>query len=123
MIANTKKIVAFGIGILFANIAMADDFVSLEKKKNNSVKHTLAITPLTAFDESFRQKAKKYPKNTSFYIDARTGQIISINRTPPVKRRAPVSVAKPIKKAPQNTQKKAMPNNYQMQEERIELLQ
>lgn len=119
MKVNVKKTSVLVAFILCANFALADSFVRMDKQKDNSIKQTLTISPLSASDEAFRKEVAKHPKNTSFYIDGKTGQIIPINKTPLIKKQ----VAKNTKS--KNTPRKnalSIQKNYEMQEEKIELL-
>ncbi|TLD85356.1 hypothetical protein LS70_002085 [Helicobacter sp. MIT 11-5569] len=97
----------------------ADIFVTPKPSENKSYTYTV-VSPLTPFDETLKREMEKYPKDSAFFVDGRTGKIIS--------------VAKPPKTRPTTeSQYKATPENlpapirnaapYEMQEERIELLQ
>lgn len=91
----------------------ADTFVS---PTSNPTQRYAPITPLTPFDEALRREMQKYPKDSAFYVDGRTGKIISVTKLPKVKS-APAkyqSTYKPTPKQPKTP--------YKMQEERIDLL-
>ncbi|MCI5968434.1 hypothetical protein [Helicobacter sp.] len=115
-----KSLIACLIASLASTILYADNFVqTLPKASKNKL-----VSLLTPFDEALKREMQKYPKDSAFFVDGRTGKIISVNRLPKT----------PSKLAPKQTQKvktKAMnpttkPNPkipYEMQEERIELLQ
>ena len=74
----SASILAFGIG----TSAFADTFVSPSSKPTQRY---APITPLTPFDEALRREMQKYPKDSAFYVDGRTGKIISVNKLPKVK--------------------------------------
>ena len=91
----------------------ADTFVS---PTSNPTQRYAPITPLTPFDEALRREMQKYPKDSAFYVDGRTGKIISVNKLPKVKSN-PAQKPSTYKPAPRQPK---MP--YEMQEERIDLL-
>ena len=105
----SASILAFGIG----TSAFADTFVSPSSKPTQRY---APITPLTPFDEALRREMQKYPKDSAFYVDGRTGKIISVNKLPKVKS-TPAQKPSTYKPAPRQPK---MP--YEIQEERIDLL-
>ena len=106
---TVSKVLCISILTLFSiKILQADNFISQPSKQ-------APITPLSTFDKIFQQERQKYPNDSVFFVDGRTGKIVSVNRLPKTSKQ----VAKPI---PRSTQKPTQKIPYEMQEERIELL-
>ncbi|WP_299547522.1 hypothetical protein [uncultured Helicobacter sp.] len=100
---------------LSANTLCADTFVILKSPKKHA-----PISPLTPFDEALKREMQKYPKDSAFFVDGRTGKILSVNKLP--KRVQKPLINSSYKTAPK-PKKPAPKIPYEMQEERIELLQ
>ncbi|MBX7490331.1 hypothetical protein [Helicobacter turcicus] len=99
---------------LIGNTLYADTFVS--PNPPSPPKKQVSVTPLTPFDEALKREMQKYPKDSAFFVDGRTGKIISVNRLP---KESPKLAPKPT----HNPTPKPTPKiPYKMQEERIELL-
>lgn len=112
------KIFTAGILSLSITALYADNFVSPKPPKKHA-----SISPLTPFDEALKREMQKYPKDSAFFIDGRTGKIISVNKLP---KKLSKPALKPAPKHPHKVApkpKKAPKIPYEMQEERIELLQ
>ncbi|WP_297809530.1 hypothetical protein [uncultured Helicobacter sp.] len=98
----------------------ADNFVQATKPPVEP-KVVVKVPPLTPFDETLQQEMKKYPQDSMFFVDGKTGKILSVNKTPSVKSSGP----NPGKFYPRD---EVVPNNpnqtapYKIQEERIDLL-
>lgn len=106
------------VGILALSLAgntlYADTFVS--SNPPSPQKKYVPITPLTPFDEALRKEMQKYPRDSAFFVDGRTGKILSVNRLP---KESPRLAPKPTYEP---TPKPAPKIPYEMQEERIDLL-
>ncbi|MCH5322359.1 MAG: hypothetical protein J1E31_02095 [Helicobacter sp.] len=106
-----------------SSYVLADTFI--ENRPNKSYTNTkIGVTPLTPFDEAFQREIAKYPKDTTFFVDGRTGKILSTNQTPKVPNQSPNPPGEPPRNSAYvpNSPAPAYPT-YQMQETRIELLQ
>ncbi|MDD6055350.1 MAG: hypothetical protein SOW25_03090 [Helicobacter sp.] len=108
----SKLLLASFIAFSFFNSAIADNFV-----QTSSAKKIAKISPLTPFDEALKKEMQKYPKDSAFFVDGRTGKIISVNKLP-----------KNLKQSQSSTPQVKQPKSaetipYKMQEERIYLLQ
>lgn len=99
---------------LLTQTVIADNFVQLKSPKKPA-----KITPLTPFDKALKKEMEKYPKDSAFFIDGRTGKIISINKIPKQKDIKKITKKHPPKPPKQDTPK-VVP--YEIQEERIKLL-
>lgn len=118
---------AIGALILISNALYADTFVHL----NLPIKKSVAISPLTPFDEALHKEMQKYPKNSAFFVDGKTGKILSVNQLPSKQSLASIPKQQPSKTNPTARAKKPISKfqaatgviPYEMQEERIELLQ
>ncbi|WP_111228815.1 hypothetical protein [Helicobacter valdiviensis] len=118
MLHKTSKIALMAlISLSFSANIFADTFVQVAPKKK-----PMPISPLTPFDKALQKEIAKYPKDTAFYIDGRTGKIISATKPPKIKSQPPKIHPKPNTPAPKSP-KAPKPIPYEMQEERIELLQ
>lgn len=100
-----------------SSLLHADTFIS----PKSSQKYT-SISPLTPFDEALKKEMQKYPKNSAFFVDGRTGKILSVNKLPN-KKSITKSTSTLPQKAPEEIKKSSSKIPYNMQEERIELLQ
>lgn len=120
---------AIGILALSGNALYADTFVYL----NPPVKKSVVISSLTPFDEALHKEMQKYPRDSAFFVDGKTGKILSVNQLPSKQSLASSPEKQPPKTKPTASTKAQKPISkfqsatsvipYEMQEERIELLQ
>lgn len=102
-----------------STLANADNFVQATAPAAEP-KVVVKVPPLTPFDETLQREMRKYPQDSMFFVDGKTGKILSVNKTPSVKS----SGANPGKFYPRD-EVKPKPNEiapYKIQEERIDLL-
>ena len=104
-----------------STFANADNFVQATTPAAEP-KVVVKVPPLTPFDETLQREMQKYPQDSMFFVDGKTGKILSVNKTPSIKSSGP----NPGKFYPRETKEmKNQPNEfvpYQIQEERIDLL-
>lgn len=84
-------------------------------------KVVVKVPPLTPFDATLQKEMRKYPQDSMFFVDGKTGKILSVNKTPNVKS----SGKNPGKFYPKKAKETKQPNEvvpYQIQEERVDLL-
>lgn len=101
----------------FAN---ADNFVQTTPP-HVEPKVVVKVPPLTPFDATLQEEMRKYPQDSMFFVDGKTGKILSVNKTPSVKS----SGKNPGKFYPRGAKETKRPNEnvpYQIQEERVNLL-
>ncbi len=95
----------------------ADNFVQTTAPVTNP-KVVVKVPPFTSFDKALQQEMKKHPQNSVFFVDGKTGKILSVNKTPKVKSSAP----NPGKFYPKNEEKPHQQSKiapHKMQEERV----
>ncbi|WP_026943296.1 hypothetical protein [Helicobacter rodentium] len=101
-----------------STLANADNFVQATAPAAEP-KVVVKVPPLTPFDETLQREMRKYPQDSMFFVDGKTGKILSVNKTPSVKSSGP----NPGKFYPREEVK---PNQqiapYKIQEERMDLL-
>ncbi len=98
----------------------ADNFVQATSPKPQP-NVVVKVPPLTPFDATLQEEMRKYPQDSMFFVDGKTGKILSVNKTPSVKS----SGKNPGKFYPREAKETKQPNEivpYQIQEERMDLL-
>ncbi len=109
--------------LLCANtLVNADNFVQATPPPTEP-KIVVKVPPLSSFDETLQQEMKKYPQGSMFFVDGKTGKVLSVNQTPNIKS----SAKNPGKFYPReadaiNPQKPSEIVPYKMQEEHLNLL-
>ncbi len=123
---SLKSFWVFLLVFLICPALYADTFVSVnpQKRLSNSITK-YQLSPLTPFDEALKNEMQKYPKDSAFFVDGRTGKILSVKPLANSKRQAHPAQTR---QAPQRQNPTPNINGtrlppYQMQEEYIELLQ
>ncbi|TLD86021.1 hypothetical protein [Helicobacter sp. MIT 05-5294] len=119
-----KSVFRFLLIALCANtLANADNFVQTTSPKTQS-NVVVKVPPLTDFDRTLQEEMKKYPRGSMFFVDGKSGKVLSVDKAPNVKSSAP----NPGKFYPREADETQLPKQsdkvvpYKIQEERIDLL-